>query len=1184
MLLPTLSFEWRYYLRQPSFIVTTLVFFLLPFLATATDSVRIGGGGNVLYNGSFAIAQTMLIMGVFALFLLVNFIAGTATRNHTSKMGELIYTKPVNPMHYQLGRFLGSLLITLAVFAAVPIGIFLGSIMPWVDPERVGPTNLAFYFTIFFYIIVPGFLSLGMIFYALAQRVRSMMAAYLTALGVFIVYVVGGTLTSEPEFREIAALLDPFALRTFGEISRYWTVFDKNVSVIALDGVLLQNRLLWLGIGSATLLIFGNLFSFKWQQNAKKVKASKASKQAPPLGNSIAYKASATHQWQKFTTTLAFEMKQVLFSPAMLVLVLFSIFNLTSLYAVPYGGVYGTNNMPLTQTMVGAIADNFGLTMIIVLIYYSGEIVWRERSSGMGDIIESTPVFNAVFWVSKLLSMWAVLAVLFLVGMLFTIFYQLTSGYTNLELGLYISQLFYVELLPWLWLTVLVFFIQVLSPNKYLGMLIAAAYLIANMVFEQLGVEHNMWDIGYGPNVLYSDLNGYGWFLTGFNWYMLYWGALSLALSVIGYGLWQRGPETKLKDRFKLLPYQLGKSGKGLLVASLIVFVSTGGFIHYNTKVLNEFVGRDEGLDQQAEYERQFVEYEHNNIPVITAVNALVDIFPHERKIEARAEIVFKNKGDTPIERVLVSLPQYTPTWEINLARAEIVEVLDGYRSAWLEFSPALAPGEELEGSISVVREHRGFKDRGFDLELAENGTFINNYSLFPTFGFRTDWLISDRHERRKRDLPERQRTNKLEDTSKYAQNFFGSGVDFIDFETTVSTSEEQIAIAPGYLQKEWTENGRRYFHYKMDAPIVAFFSFLSAKHEVKREVHKGVNIEVYYDAKHAWNVDIMIQSVKDSLDYFEANFGPYQHKQMRIIEFPGYRSFAQSFANTVPYSENIGFIADLRDPEDIDYVYYVTAHEVAHQWWGHQVGAADVQGSQVISESLSQYSAIMVLRNRYSENQIRRFLKFELDSYLRGRSSELLEEMPFMRAENQPYIHYRKGSVVMMSILDRLGEKRLNSALKQMVDEFRYQSNPYPTTLDLQEALYAVATPEEKLFIADLFEQITLYDLKIADVTVEPLGEEYELTMEVTGAKYSADGQGMETEQALDEWVDIAVFSADPAKLTDDAQVLYKAKHQIKTGVNTITVRVRELPTYAGVDPFVKLIDRDSGDNVKKL
>jgi aminopeptidase N len=86
----------------------------------------------------------------------------------------------------------------------------------------------------------------------------------------------------------------------------------------------------------------------------------------------------------------------------------------------------------------------------------------------------------------------------------------------------------------------------------------------------------------------------------------------------------------------------------------------------------------------------------------------------------------------------------------------------------------------------------------------------------------------------------------------------------------------------------------------------------------------------------------------------------------MRVLEFPAYASFAQSFPNTVPWSEDIGFIADITDPEDIDYVYYVGAHEVAHQWWAHQVSAANVQGQSSIIETLAQYSALMLMEREY--------------------------------------------------------------------------------------------------------------------------------------------------------------------------------------------------------------------------
>ena len=1185
MFVNSLTFEWRYYLRQPSFYVTILAFFLLPFLATTTDNVRIGGGGNVLYNGSYAIAQTMLIMGVFALFLLVNFTAGTATRNYSSNMGELVYTRPVSPLAYHLGRFTGAYLVSVAVFAMVPLGILLGSLMPWVDQERVGPTNLSFYLTTYFYFSVPSMAALGMIFYAVAQRLQSMMAAYLAAMGVFIFYLISGVVTSEPEFRQLGALLDPFGLRTFAEVSRYWTVFEKNTAVIALEDVLLYNRLLWLAIGALVLAVLGGIYHLRWQPKNAKQKPSKAAKVAPPKTLNLTHKAQSGGEFGKLLTRIGFEMRQVLLSPALLVLLIFTLFNLSAVFFVPIGGAYGTPDWPLTYKMVDFLRESYGLMMMVVITYYSGEIVWRERGSGMGDIVDATPAFNIVFWVSKLLAMWVVLAVLYAAGIAFTVFYQLTQGYFAIDFSTYFVGIYVVSWLPWALLAVLAFFIQVLSPNKFVGMLLFVAYFIVSLVFAQLGFEHHMFSFSDAPPVAYSDLNGWGWFLMPFGWYMLYWSALSLALFTLGYALWQRGPEIPLRHRLRQLGYQLGGKGKAVLAVSLLIFIVSGGYIHYNTRILNTFLTNDERFDLQAEYERKFSDVEDAAIPVITAVNADVDIFPEQRRIEASADVTLTNTAQTPISRSLIFVPQYTTEWDITMPGARISERFDDLSAAWMTFDEPLMPGETREATITVLREHRGFKDGSFDVQVAENGTFIDNYSLFPGFGFNPQYLLVDRHERRKHNLPERPRAHKLEDTSRYTESGFGKGVTFIDFETTVSTSDDQVAIAPGYLQKQWQENGRNYFHYKMDAPIVNFFSYLSARHEVKKDVHNGVDIEVYYHPEHNWNVDVMVQSVKDSLDYYTQAFGPYQHRQMRIIEFPGYRSFAQSFANTVPYSENIGFIADLRDPDDIDYVYYVTAHEVAHQWWGHQVGAANVQGQSIIIESLSQYSAIMVLRERFGEEKMRRFLKYELDRYLRERGSELLEEMPFMRSEDQQYIHYRKGSVVMMAILDRLGEKRVNTALRNFLNRYKFRADPFPTTLDLQAALNEQATPEEQAFIADLFERITLYDLKMLSAQSSETDDgRYQVTMTISAARFEADGNGRETKREMDEWVDIALFTGDPEDLSGDTKVLYKQKHRLTSGENQITVTVDQQPVFAGVDPFVKLIDRDSGDNVLKL
>ena len=315
-----------------------------------------------------------------------------------------------------------------------------------------------------------------------------------------------------------------------------------------------------------------------------------------------------------------------------------------------------------------------------------------------------------------------------------------------------------------------------------------------------------------------------------------------------------------------------------------------------------------------------------------------------------------------------------------------------------LKLTQPLAPGATLALDFKVKASNPGFTNKGTPNTINFNGTFFNNGEFFPQFGYTTGVELLDRHERKKRGLGEPQRMAKLEDPHGRQRMFLDSEADWINFETTVSTSSDQIALAPGYLQKTWEKDGRRYFHYRMDKPILAFFAYLSGNWQVKKDQWQGLPIEIYYDAKHPHNIDRMIESTKHSLDYFTSQFSPYQFRQVRILEFPGYRTFAQSFANTIPYSEAIGFVADLRDLDKLDYVYYVTAHEVAHQWWGHQVSGGHVQGETMLSESLSQYSALMVMEKKYGRHKMRQFLRYELDRYLRSRGGEAIEELPLLR------------------------------------------------------------------------------------------------------------------------------------------------------------------------------------------
>jgi aminopeptidase N len=330
-----------------------------------------------------------------------------------------------------------------------------------------------------------------------------------------------------------------------------------------------------------------------------------------------------------------------------------------------------------------------------------------------------------------------------------------------------------------------------------------------------------------------------------------------------------------------------------------------------------------------------------------------------------------------------------------------------------------------------------------------------------------------------------------------------------------------------------------------------------------------------------------MQKALKTSLAYYQRNFGPYQFGYARIIEFPGYESFAQAFAGTMPYSESIGFAADVRDPETIDYVSYITAHEVGHQYWAHQVIGADMQGQTLLSETLAQYSALMVMKELYGEDKIRRFLKFELDRYLGGRQGDPLPEQPLLRVENQQHIHYRKGSLVMYLLQERLGEDAVNRALARLVERYKFKPAPYPRSLDLIAELRKEArTPEHQALITDLFEKITIYDLKATAATSAKRADGKWVTrITVEAGKFYADGKGVETPARLAESIEIGAFTARPGTgAFEKANVLAMSRMPVRGGKQMIEIVTAKKPAFAGVDPYNFYIDRDSDDNVVEV
>jgi hypothetical protein len=659
-------------------------------------------------------------------------------------------------------------------------------------------------------------------------------------------------------------------------------------------------------------------------------------------------------------------------------------------------------------------------------------------------------------------------------------------------------------------------------------------------------------------------------------WFDLYWSFAAGVLVCLSYLGWPRGVESSWHRRWKEARARLHGPVRLAIPLLLLAFAAAGGFIFYNTNVLNEYVPSDEGVRREAEYEKKYRQYRGVVQPRIAGLQAEVDIFPRERRAVIRGTYRLVNRSGAPITTLHVGVPPRLKVRRLDLPPHRVV--LDDRRlgHAIYDLDAPLAPGQEIPFTFDLEIANPGFVNGGPDNSVVENGTLFHS-RVFPSFGYLDQRELGDPAERRKQGLPPVARMAKIDDVAARQWNDLAHDADWMDFDATVSTSPDQIAIAPGYLEREWTQGGRRYFHYKMDSPIPKFFAFLSGRYAVRRDAWQGVDIEVFHHPGHEYNVGRMVDAVKKSLAYMTENFTPYQHRQVRIVEFPRYGRFAASFPNTIPYSESIGFIARLDDADSIDYPFYVTAHEVAHQWWGYQVLGADVQGSAMLSESMAQYSAMMVVQKEYGADQMRRFLKYELDRYLSGRGSELVDEMPLELVENQPYIHYNKGSLVFYALQDQIGEAALNGALKRYIESVRSQAPPYTISRDLVSFVAEVTPPEKRHLLDDLFTKITLFDNQATEAKARRLPDgRYEVALKAKARKLQADGKGVETDVPLDDWIDVGVFAGKTP--------LYLQKQHVTGPEVTVSVVVGSRPTRAGIDPLNKLIDRTPTDNVKDV
>jgi len=1199
MFIDILSFELRLRLRKISTYIYFGLFFLIGYAAIYRGSFGSGplrfftsaGIGNINANAPYVLFILITMMSYFGLLITCAFFGNAAYRDFKENTYGLYFSYPVKKIDYFAGRFTGAAISTLFVFSGAGLGAFLGSLPPFVNPEKIGQINLFAYIQPYLIGVLPNILLAGAIFFSLALITRKFFPVYVGIIAILISYRVGVSL-AQGQSKLMASLIDPLGYIAARYFYGYWTAAQKNILLIPLSGNFLLNRIIWIALGIVILIIAYKKFHFSHIIESKKQRLSNLKpiiKGSLNISgkNIINIKATRVFHFknniQQMLYTSFHEFRGLIKNIYFLLILFLGTLFIFIMGFRNVGLIRGTQTYPVTSQVLDTTQTTLYLFCLVIVFFCSGELVWRERNKKVQEIYDALPLPEWVPFIGKLGALWLVQVMIMLTIMFSGIIIQILHGYYFFELGLYIKELFGIRLVYYLLISVFAMFIQVIVNKKFLGYVVTL--LLIDDFIPSLGLEHHLWRFASTPIYTYSDMNGYGPYVKPLLFFNLYWCFAAVLLIVLSTLFWVRGNDTNLKSRINTIKTRMTRTKLITISTALFLCILIGSFIIYNTNILNRFESRKAIEKMKVDYEKKYKKYENTPQPRITDIKMNVDIYPYQRKVSSSGRIMLENKTEFEITDVFIQVPGNGKLNKLGLDVAYSVKEQAKDHGVYLyKLNKPMKSGEKMELNFNIEVSEKGFKNhdsngifRSTYTRLVHNGTFLYPFDIAPAIGYDPYYLyeLGDNDKRKKYGLKTKERIASIYDDKARMNTLVSMDADWINFEAVVSTSSDQTALTSGELLKEWVEGGRHYFFYKTRRKILRYFSFISAKYWVRKDKWQDTTIEVYYQKGHDYNINLIIKAIKESLEYFTTNFSPYQFKQVKVVEFPRYALYAEAFPNIILHSEGLGFIAKF-DNTKVEYLFRVTAHEVGHQWWAHQVIGAGVQGAFLMSEVMAQYSALMVIKNEYDQKKINDYIKQKIDYYLRGRARETQEEVPIVLTNLEvPYVHYEKGIVVMNALQDYIGEDNLNAALRKYINKVAFQEPPYTTSLEFIKYLRKATPDHLKYIIRDMFETITLYENKSLKATYKELVKgKYLVNFKFEANKLRADEIGNEKAIKINDYITFGVFGAD-------GEELYLKKHFVNSEEDELEFIVDKVPKRAGIDPYYYLIDKNTNDNI---
>ncbi len=1052
MLSSLLAFEWHFARKRRSFYPMLAIFLVLGIL--------IGLGArfpfpNTWINGTYVTHYVLGMFSLVAIFSTTLLAAQTLFREEESHFDEVLYATPLRRMPYLISRFLIIALVTALCYLLLTGGLAIGHGLR--KDGEFGPANWRAYVHPFLLLLLPNILFCTAVACSVALFTRNRLLVYVSGVVIYFLYWGIAMFTNSPLIANSSpvsaasmhwsALLDPFGLAAFLEQTRYWSAAQRNTQLPVLQGDLLINRLVYLGVAAGLLAMAYRKFSFSIiRKNARTRRSGEADHAAPPLSNApVSLQTNTwTYHWRTFWSFTRTEGQLLRSGPALPIICLAWLgFYLVETFSDIGGSTRLPKALAITGRMIEGMAEGLPLAGVFIVLLFAEESVWRSERQNFSALEQVTPASRGAWLLSRWAVLCAVIATLLLTASLGGIAVQVLRADAPIDGNLYLKMMGVIAGPLMVDAAIAVALIRLIHV-KYLGAAITGVVLLLlnSSLGSVIGLRHPLWHLPFAMKLPYSEMNGLGNEPTALAWKLALWAGVALGMMLLAAA--RREGASRRSIVFQ-----------PPLIASLVPFTFALLLILYLVPKTQLRDSRTENDWSQA-YEQRYGYLKQRLQPTITGVNTTIDLFPSEERYRAGGRYLLENKSDSPVDSLFVTLNRDVQWRGLRVEDADLVtnDTLFGVRTFRLR--KPLQPGGRLKLHFRFDYRNSPFQPAGGMNTIIRNGSFVRISRYFPVVGYLGDNEIDDHRERLKRGMPKSTRLLPLDAPVSPSA--------FVRFKVLVSTDKGQTPIAIGTLVRSWTNGGRSYAQYETPEPVPFRLAVASARYATTRDSVDGIAIEVYTDPAHGANVPQIIASAKQTLRYCSAQFGKYPFPVARFVEIA---STTSGFAGTAyPGSlfirEAFGFRQQPADTPGRDILTEMVAHETAHAWWGNSGIDPDYrEGSKLMTETMAMYVELMVFKHRYGETSLPGRVALHRDLYLSERSSAL-EEPLYKGDPAKPYLFYDKGCVVMYDLYRLMGEQRLNRALRRFYQGYRYPHVP-PKSTDILNELFRVAKGHEK-------------------------------------------------------------------------------------------------------------------------